>query len=635
MLPKTCLTIFMLLFCINGIGQEDYKVLYNKDGSIHAEGTIKDKKWEGDWKIYTYKHGRKVVSLRTFNSGVPVGKVYDYVDSTNEKLFEGWLVDGKPDSVWTLYEAGKIKSIKTFRSGKLSGKATIYSSTKGHVISEGGYVENKRVGEWRFYATNSDKLYAIENYHDGLMENMGYYYDTLNDCNTPDCNLTAKGLYHKNLREGVWSFYYPNGALMSERMYRDSLPNGKSVYYDSLGKIVGIEHYTNNQLDGYVVYYSSITGKKTFEGHYVNGRDSGLFKIYFYDNREVVKDFFYVKDGLLDGESISYDSITLKKVLFITYLNDKKHGPQAIYSAVTGYLIDTFTLNNEELEGYNALYDSICGTKVKEGHITKGALNGKIKIYYPCSKSIYAEQTVKNGLLDGPAEYYDSASGKIITRGNFKKGGRNGKWVTYADTTIVLVENYSHGELSGQQKIYDSLGRLYISANYSKGLIDGEFSYFYADEGKLWLEATYKKNLLDGVLKTYYRDGKLKRLESYNNGTLISAKCFSNSGEKEEYYPIFVKPEFEGDLMTFIGNNLVYPTEAKRQEKEGKVVVKFTINESGYVSSPEIIQSAGYGMDEEAIRLVLQMPPWQPYYFDGVPRKAYKTIPIVFWLPEE
>jgi TonB family protein len=104
---------------------------------------------------------------------------------------------------------------------------------------------------------------------------------------------------------------------------------------------------------------------------------------------------------------------------------------------------------------------------------------------------------------------------------------------------------------------------------------------------------------------------------------------------KKALYFADVMPEFSGGksaMDAFIRKNLQYPAEAKENVIQGKVFVKFIVNADGTISDILSLRRAGYGMDEEAIRLVGSMPKWIPGKQNGVPVDVYMTIPIKFVL---
>lgn len=88
-------------------------------------------------------------------------------------------------------------------------------------------------------------------------------------------------------------------------------------------------------------------------------------------------------------------------------------------------------------------------------------------------------------------------------------------------------------------------------------------------------------------------------------------------------------------LVAFIQDHLKYPKEAKEAEQEGKVLVEFTVNKEGYVESATIVGSAGYGMDEAALRVVNAFPRWTPAQENGKAVATKLTIPFIFALPKK
>jgi periplasmic protein TonB len=95
-------------------------------------------------------------------------------------------------------------------------------------------------------------------------------------------------------------------------------------------------------------------------------------------------------------------------------------------------------------------------------------------------------------------------------------------------------------------------------------------------------------------------------------------------------------PEFEGGLKAlyaFVGNNVKYPVGASEQGKSGTVYVKFVVDEKGKVGHLTLLNNAGYGMDEEALRVIAMIPNFKsPAKVKGEPVKVYYQLPIKFKL---
>ncbi len=91
-------------------------------------------------------------------------------------------------------------------------------------------------------------------------------------------------------------------------------------------------------------------------------------------------------------------------------------------------------------------------------------------------------------------------------------------------------------------------------------------------------------------------------------------------------------PEFNGDLNTYLFRNLKYPSFARENNIEGRVIVEFIINEDGSITEAKIIKGIGGGCDEEALRVIKNMPGWKAGMHNGKFVKVYFVLPIVFKL---
>ena len=100
-----------------------------------------------------------------------------------------------------------------------------------------------------------------------------------------------------------------------------------------------------------------------------------------------------------------------------------------------------------------------------------------------------------------------------------------------------------------------------------------------------------------------------------------------------ETAPFF--PGGQGSLESYISNNIEYPREAIDNEAEGTVYVMFTIDENGKVGNVKTAGAAiGYGLEEEAVRVVNNMSSWTPGMNKGKKIKSWYTLPITYRLEE-
>lgn len=105
--------------------------------------------------------------------------------------------------------------------------------------------------------------------------------------------------------------------------------------------------------------------------------------------------------------------------------------------------------------------------------------------------------------------------------------------------------------------------------------------------------------------------------------------------DKEMFTVVEQMPEFPGgiqEMYKFLGKNIRYPSDAVRNDVEGKVVITFTVSEKGRIRDPQVTQRLGDGTDEEALRVVLSMPSWKPAKQNGRPVAMEYVLPIEFKL---
>ena len=114
-------------------------------------------------------------------------------------------------------------------------------------------------------------------------------------------------------------------------------------------------------------------------------------------------------------------------------------------------------------------------------------------------------------------------------------------------------------------------------------------------------------------------------------------------GESKATIPSWMKnmpPEepiasFDGDgpykFRIWVDKHKRYPRKAKKQGLHGRVIVLFTIDETGNLVDAKVIRGVDEILDKEALRVVLSAPDkWLPALKYGKPVKQTYTLPVIF-----
>jgi len=109
--------------------------------------------------------------------------------------------------------------------------------------------------------------------------------------------------------------------------------------------------------------------------------------------------------------------------------------------------------------------------------------------------------------------------------------------------------------------------------------------------------------------------------------------------EEEEEAQIFTvvesMPDFPGGdeaRIRYLNENIKYPQMARESGIQGRVFVTFVVEKDGSVTDVRVLRGIGGGCDEEAIRVIKNMPKWDPGKQRGKPVRVQFNMPILFKL---
>jgi TonB family protein len=104
------------------------------------------------------------------------------------------------------------------------------------------------------------------------------------------------------------------------------------------------------------------------------------------------------------------------------------------------------------------------------------------------------------------------------------------------------------------------------------------------------------------------------------------------------YVVVEEMPQFPGGdaaLLKHIAENTKYPENAKKNNIQGRVIVRFCITREGTVDRASVIKGVDPDLDNEAIRVVKTLSSFQPGKQRGKPVNVWYMVPITFALAEK
>lgn len=111
-----------------------------------------------------------------------------------------------------------------------------------------------------------------------------------------------------------------------------------------------------------------------------------------------------------------------------------------------------------------------------------------------------------------------------------------------------------------------------------------------------------------------------------------------NDEEDVVFMVVEKMPQYPGgdeELFKYLATNIKYPSDAKEQNIEGRVICQFVINRDGSVSDVVVVRSIAPSLDAEAVRVISAMPNWTPGEQRGQTVRVKYTLPINFKLDGE
>jgi antitoxin component YwqK of YwqJK toxin-antitoxin module len=396
-----------------------------------------------------------------------------------EKSSEGYIKSGKPEGYW-----------KTF-------------SEEGVILSEGNRKNYLLDSIWKFYDENAVLKMEIS-YLEGKKNGIRTTYRE---------NEKIEENFIDDLKQGLTSYYYPEGEIKKTVIYVDGLEEGIAKEYAEDGRITQLITYKKG----------FIANRERINRYDSQNKKHGNWK-YFFDNDNLKIECIY-KHGLKNGYYKEYD-IEGNLIHAFKYIEGEKQEFVAELTKLdvkTEYYSDgrvkiKATYKDDKPEGVwrentedgeierSYIYKN--GIIVGEGVITEqGERDGNWKEYFE-DGILKGEGAYDHDLKVGPWTYYHR-NGKLEQTGTYDTLGLlKGYWQWFYDSGLIQrKENFKNGIADGLLTEYDELGNVIIEGTYYRGLEDGFWFYELGDHKE---EGEYIEGMRDGQWKSYYLNGDLK-----------------------------------------------------------------------------------------------------------------------------
>ena len=221
----------------------------------------------------------------------------------------------------------------------------------------------------------------------------------------------------------------------------------------------------------------------------------------------------------------------------------------------------------------------------------------------------------------------------------------------------------------------DQYGRIVAQTTTDK---NGKFSLKVVDPGhKIRISYVgYKTQTLD--ISSNKMDATLEAITGFSNVTVVGRRDSvdlksaryqdqTNAGGDDKTFDLVEQaptyPGGQGEIMKYLSTHLRYPAVAREMQAEGEITIKFIVDKTGFVRSPQVVETktksplitaevakaakegdeeaveisrnyydAVEALKEEAIYVVRNMPRWEPGRQNGKRVETSYTLPVSFKL---
>ncbi|MDR0941143.1 MAG: hypothetical protein LBM68_02830, partial [Bacteroidales bacterium] len=442
------------------------------------------------------------------------------------------------------------------------------------------------VGTWISYYENGPRKLVIN------------YSNNGKDCDFTLYNTSGgvqrKGRLKNDELDGEILTYYTNGVLSKKETFAEGKLVDTLYIYTYSGQLKSTEFYIDGKLAGERTTFFD-NGQKEIISDFVDDELNGRYKKYF-ANGTLYLDAT-TKHAAFDGV-VKYYYPTGAQNDEMNYSNEKKVGEQKEWYP-NGVLKSVCNYNSEGL--LSGWYRNYYSNGVLEDSIfynDKGETQG-LAYFYDTDGKLHYTRTSKNGTIE-LYTYYNKAGNKIHTS-SLKATHFTGYYPNGTKHRTGAIKNGLNEDV---WTTYDSQGRIWLTQQYSKDVLNGALINRYSN-GTSFIKCNYIDGELDGYYVKYYRSGNVSSEGYYAADTKIGEwKEYLDNGvmSKISYYDSY------GELQ---GWETEYTVEGKLKRQKyyvGGQLQKYVL----YDKNEQILDSCN--LKHGNGQLLIVFPNGQPYY---------------------
>ena len=235
--------------------------------------------------------------------------------------------------------------------------------------------------------------------------------------------------------------------------------------------------------------------------------------------------------------------------------------------------------------------------------------------------------------------YYYHANGRPSATGRRVNGKNEGICLSYYSNGMMSDSaNFQNGLVVDKRFRWHTNGFPYDSTSRLNDSLYVRVSWF--DDGSPSSAGYMVFDKPEGKWQYFHHNGQRAALEIYNDGKLVGAEYFDESGKLiQDTSGVNRESSFKGGeeaWRKYLQKNLHWPQRLEFKTAVAVTIgVDFVVDENGKVINAEVWMPFHEEFDNIALKVIRNSPPWSPAISHNRKVKAFRRQPVTFTWGEE